>query len=480
MRSSHWILCLSLLAGSLAAGATVHESPLVSLGKKVQRDSQAFALLTELTSTIGPRLSATDRGAKAEEFIFKKLQSFGLKDVQFEPFPMQAWQRGSAELTANGSPIRTAAMVYTPSQADLTAPVAEVGNGNSADYAINYDKVRGKIALIYMGTLPNSPAGTPRLPRWERLALAIGHGAVGVIFINPSDGHHITTGIAGGSAKVISVPVVVVDKETGLGLRNDLLQDKALEAHIRLTNEVGPGHARNVIATIPGTERPNEVIVLGGHLDSLDLATGAVDDGVGAMWVLDVARAFAKHRVRPKRTVKFVFFMGEEEGLLGSYFHVRQLVRDHTLGQVRYMINTDMSLSPTGLRLWGGDPDLKFFQSFAADVRALYPTFVDVSTDSAGMSQNSDSQPYLDHGIPTVYPMTQWADGLMECAHAECDDMRWVTDQQIRRSAVVGSMLLAAIANAPEGISHVMSAEETADYHKTANLTDGYRGPAED
>jgi Zn-dependent M28 family amino/carboxypeptidase len=303
---------------------------------------------------------------------------------------------------------------------------------------------------------------------------------VGVILINPSDGHHITTGIAGGSAKVVSVPVVVVEKEAGVALRSEIQRGKALEGHIRLNNTVGPGQARNVIATIPGTERPNEVIVLGGHLDSLDLATGAVDDGVGAMWVLDVARAFAKYHVRPKRTVQFIFFMGEEEGLLGSYFHVRQRIREHTLGQVRYMINTDMSLSPTGLRLWGGDPDSKFFRSFAADVRTLYPTFVDVSTESADMSLNSDSQPYIEQGTPIVYPMTEWADGLMSCTHAECDDMRWVSDQQIRRSATVGAMLLSAIANAPEGIAHALSAEETTRYFDSAKITRGYRGPAED
>jgi carboxypeptidase Q len=475
-----WCALFLLLFSSLAAAASVHDPSSVGLGRRVQKDSQAFRLLTELTSTIGPRLSATDRGARAEEFVHRKLQSFGLKDVRFEPFSMQAWNRGTAELLVNGSPICTAAMVYTPSHADLTAPIVDAGVGNSADYADNYDKVRGKIALIYMGTLADSPAGTARLPRWERLALAMGHGATGVVFINPSAGHHITTGIAGGSARVVPIPVVVIDKETGLDLRSRLQRGEALEARIQVSNAVSPGEARNVIATIAGAERPEEVIVLAGHLDSLDLATGAVDDGAGAMWVLDVARAFAKNRVRPKRTVQFIFFMGEEDGLLGSYFHVRRTVRENTLGQVRYMINADMSISPTGLRLWGGDPDLNFFRSFAADVRALYPTFVDISTESPDMSLSSDSQPYIERGVPIVYPMTRWADGLLSCTHAECDDMRWVTDQQMRRSAVIGAMLLARIANAPEGISHVMTAEETSRYFETNEMTLGYRGPAED
>jgi carboxypeptidase Q len=472
-------LCvLVLMSSSVTTAASVSESDALVLGRHIERDSEAFALVRELTSTIGPRMSATERGTSAEDFVFQKLRSFGVRDVQFEPFSMVSWKRGSAQLSINGKQIRVAAMVYAPSNADLTAAVAEVGNGTSADYAANYDKVRGKIALIYMGTLPDGPIGTPT-PRWERLALAIGHGAVGVIFINPASGHHLVTGIAGGSAKVVSVPVVAIDRETGLELREQLQRGDVLEARIQLANTVGSGVARNVIATIPGSEHVDQIVVLAGHLDSHDLATGAVDDGSGAMWVLDVARAFAKYHVRPKRTVQFIFFMGEEEGLLGSYAHVRRAVREDTMSRVWYMINTDMSIDPDGLWLWGGDPDLAFFSSFAAQVRKIYPSFTDASIDMADGSQSSDSQPYIEHGVPIAYLKAQWPDGLLACVHADCDDMHWLTDQQMRRSAVIGAMLVMTLANAPGTIAHVLSSSETADYYKKANITRGYLGPAE-
>jgi carboxypeptidase Q len=467
-----------LMSASVIAAESAPDSDALTLGQHIERDSEAFALVRELTSTIGPRMSASDRGTSAEDFVFQKLRSFGVRGVRFEPFPMVSWKRGSAELSINGKQVRTAAMVYAPSHADLTAAIAEVGSGTSADYAADYDKVRGKIALIYMGTLPDSPVGTPT-PRWERLALAIGHGAVGVIFINPTSGHHLVTGIAGGSAKVVPVPVVAVERETGLELREELRQGDALQAHIQLENAVGSGVARNVIATIRGSEHPEQIVVLAGHLDSLDLATGAVDDGSGAMWVLDVARAFAKYRVRPKRTVQFIFFMGEEEGLLGSYAHVRHAVREDTMGRVWYMINTDMSVDPDGLWLWGGDPDLAFFRSFAAEVRKMYPYFTDASTDMADGSQSSDSQPYVEHGVPIAYLKAQLPDGLLACVHAECDDMHWLTDQRMRRSAVIGAMLVLTLANAPSTIAHVLTPSETADYYKRANISRGYLGPAE-
>jgi carboxypeptidase Q len=465
----------------LSASATARpldESDTVALGRQVEGDSVAFALLQELTSTIGPRMSGTDRGTVAEDFVFKKLQSFGVPNVQFESFPMVAWKRGAAELSVNGQRISTAAMVYTPDRVDLTAPIEEVGNGFSTDYAANYDKVRGKIALIYMGTLPNTPLAVPGLPRWERLALAIGHGAVGVIFINPASGHHLVTGIAGGSAHVVSVPVVVVDRESGMALRDRLQAGQALQAHIQLTNNTVSGAARNVIATIPGSEHPEQIVVLAGHLDSLDLATGAVDDGSGAMWVLDVARAFAKLHVRSRRTVQFIFFMGEEEGLLGSYAHVRRALQEHSMNSIWYMINTDMSVDPDGLWLWAGDPDLAFFQRFAENVRSLYPSFGDPSTAMADGSQSSDSQPFIEHGVPIAYLKARLPEELMACVHAECDDMRWLTDEQMRRSAVIGAMLLKLLADAPDHVAHVFNETETAEYFKKANVSRIYLGPA--
>jgi hypothetical protein len=369
-------------------------------------------------------------------------------------------------------------MVYTPGHADLTAEIVEVGNGTSADYAEDYDKVRDKIALIYMGTLPESPTGTPYLPRWERLALAVGHGARGVIFINPTTGHHLVTGIAGGSANVIAIPAVIVSHEDGLGLRNEIRRRGALHATIRFDNSVGVGTARNVIATVPGTRKPEQVIVLGGHLDSLDLATGAVDNGSGAMWVLDVARAFAVHHIHPERTVQFIFFMGEEEGLLGSYTHVRRAEKAGTLQQVWTMINTDMSVNPKGLRVWGGTADLAIFQAFAAEVRQLYPSFTEVSSAEPDMSQSTDSQPYIEHGVPIIYPLAQWPDGLMACVHSECDTLKWLDDEQMRRSAVVGTMLIATLARAPDSSAHRLTPAETSKYYQDAGITLGYRGPA--
>ncbi len=480
MKHAVTILFSSWAALAQAASPADYSSSL-ALGRAISEDSRGYEYLSELTTRIGPRMSATARGAAAETFVYEKLRQAGITDVHYESFPMLSWVRGSAELKFGNESIPTAALVYTPASAEVTAPMADVGNGTSMDYAADFDKVRGKVALIYMGTLPDSPSDTPHLPRWEKIALALGHGAVGVVLINSTAGHHLVTGIAGGSPRLVSIPVVVVSREDGFELREKALQDRDREiASIRIENTVAAGSARNVVARIEGTEHPNEVVVLGGHLDSLDLATGAVDDGTGAMWVLDVARGFAVHHYRPKRTVEFVFFMGEEEGLLGSYAFVRRAAADGALSQVKYMINTDMSMNPNGLRLWGGDPDMTYFEALARDVRTLYPSFEVASGETAAMSQSSDSQAFLERGIPIAYPMAQWPEGLMACVHAECDSIKWVRPEDLRRSAGVGAMLLAALADAPSSVAHVLRPKEVDAYYKAQGIVPSYLGPVED
>jgi carboxypeptidase Q len=469
------LLILSACIGSAAWCADASLPPSVAvMGRALDRESRGYALLEEMTTRIGQRMSATDHGAAAEEFVFQKLKQYGFKDVRFDEFPLASWKRGTTELQIGGETIKAAALVYTPAVADVTAEVVDVGNGTSEDYSSDYDKVRGKLALIYSATLPGTPPEVPHLPRWEKLALAVGHGAKGVILINPSEGDYVTTGIAGGSAMQVDVPVVMIGRDSGSRLR-ERLKSEVRSAHIRIVNVIGPGIARNVVATIQGTKWPDEVVLLGGHLDSLDLATGAVDDGTGSMWVLDVARGLMARGFRPKRSVRFVFFMGEEEGLVGSYSYVRKQIAAGTIGQVRYMINTDMSFDPTQFNLWGGAPNSAFFQSLAGEIHKIDPRFERYATDAAGGSQSTDAQPFIEQGIPVVYAEGAWPKEAGRCVHADCDTIQWVSPEGMKRSAVVGAMLIAALADSDTPVARGF---DVAQFYKDENIKPGYRGPA--
>src|SRR6185436_18285619 len=128
------------------------------------------------------------------------------------------------------------------------------------------------------------------------------------------------------------IPAVCISKEDGEKLRMQLENGK-LYSHITMTNFSGMIKARNVIGTIKGKTFPNEKIIVGGHLDSWDLATGAIDNGIGSFSVLDMARTFKALKLQPARSVEFVMFMGEEEGLLGSKAYLAQAIKDKSVSQ---------------------------------------------------------------------------------------------------------------------------------------------------
>src|SRR6185436_4813978 len=162
------------------------------------------------------------------------------------------------------------------------------------------------------------------------------------------------------------IPAVCISKEDGEKLRMQLENGK-LYSHITMTNFSGMIKARNVIATIKGKTMPNEKVVVGGHLDSWDLATGAIDNGIGSFSVLDIARAFKANKLTPKRTVKFVMFMGEEQGLLGSRYMVEEAVKDGSIENIKAMLNFDMTGNPIGINAGGKLEDTTFYTTLGAE-----------------------------------------------------------------------------------------------------------------
>ena len=189
-----------------------------------------------------------------------------------------------------------------------------------------------------------------------------------------------------------------------------------------MTNFSGLIKARNVVATIKGKTLPNEKIVIGGHLDSWDLATGAIDNGIGSFSVLDMARTFKKLNLQPARTIDFVMFMGEEEGLLGSRAYVEDAVKNKTIDQIRYMMNYDMSNDIKGYSTSAED-SRELFTSIGAIAHSIDTSFSNLFRVGAGL--HSDHQPFMLQGVPTGGGA---GGGLPKnagpCYHADCDVFR--------------------------------------------------------
>ncbi|MCY7359405.1 MAG: M28 family peptidase, partial [Rudanella sp.] len=290
----------------------------------VLKNGRAYETLTDASQRIGHRLTGSNNGARAEQYAYDLLRSYGFKDVRYEAFEVESWMRDTVTLSVvpnksdNFRDLKVVSLAHSPVEAHVRGEIVDVGNGLEGDFTIVKDKLKGKIALVNIGL--SNAKGARNLHRSEKTALAIQHGAIGVIMVNLVPGNVLLTGTASVTGKLIPIPAVCIAYESGVALRQWLAEENKdhLHAVIDMTNTSRKIKARNVVATIRGTEFPNEKIVIGGHLDSWDLATGAIDNGIGSFSVLDIARTFRKLKLKPRRTIEFVMFMGEEQGLLGS------------------------------------------------------------------------------------------------------------------------------------------------------------------
>lgn len=444
------------------------------ISREVLQNSKAYTSLQSATQTIGHRLTGSENGKKAEQFAYDLLKSYGFQNLRFQPFEVESWSRGSLSVTVGTSnnpskqtTVKSVSLAHSPVKSDLNLELADMGNGLEEDYAAAPDKAKGKIALVYLGVLPGSKPGTGTLHRSEKTAIAIKHGASGIVVINTADNGILLTGTASVTGKLIPIPAVCIGKEDGMTIKKQL-QHEQLFVHINMTNNSGLIKARNVVATIPGKSIPNEKVLVGGHLDSWDLATGAIDNGIGSFSVLDMARTFKTLNLQPARTVEFVLFMGEEQGLLGSKAYVNEGLKDGSIDRVRYMLNFDMTNNPSSFSTTA-EESRELFQSMAKMVQKIDSSFKDNFAARAGL--HSDHQPFMLHGVPTG---GAGGGGLPKgagpCYHADCDVFSLVDDMGMRNTVRYGSILLYGIADAAELKAKHFSDSETKEFLLKNNL----------
>lgn len=256
-------------------------------------------------------------------------------------------------------------------------------------------------------------------------------------------------------------------------LKERLATGESLHVRLDMKNKTGSMKARNIIARIEGGELPQEKIVVGGHLDSWDLSPGAVDNGLGSFSVLDMARTFIQLGLKPKRTVEFVLFMGEEQGLLGSKAYVQRATQEGTLDDIRFMLNFDMTNNPTYFTSTRSESQ-PLFEHIIRAVRQVDASFTDRFNARAGLF--SDHQPFMLAGIPTGGAGGgRLAPEALNCYHADCDVFALVDDLEMRNTVRFGSMLAYGLANATEIPVQRLSEEAIKQMMLDNNLEESLR-----
>lgn len=413
----------------------------------------------------------------AEEMADSLLRASGFSDVRFFPFQAVAWQRTSVEVSelkggTVKSALRAVALALTPAEADVTAEIVDAGNGLAADLDLLGDRVRGRLVLMNL-QLIDPPAGASNLHRSEKCALAIARGAAGILFVNNVEGGVLLTGTASVTHTPTPVPAACIGKEDGATLRERMSKGEALVFRLAMHNTIAPVTARNVIATLPGTDKAADVLVVGAHLDSWDLATGAVDNGMGSFSVLDLARCLAAVGQRPRRTIRFVLFMGEEQGLLGSTALVEAWKQSGELSRIKAMLNLDMSGHPSGFNVVGPSAWEPAVRNALSTMHALDTSFAATYADGAGL--HSDHQPFMLEGVPTLSPVCDLGEHVYRFYHSDRDDIQLVDPQAMVNNVRRVGQLIWSLADAPGELPPHFTSTELRDRLKKADLEEELR-----
>jgi carboxypeptidase Q len=454
MKRFYILVCLSLF---FATSFTIKDNGLkqifTTINEDVLKNGRAYETLGEASAKIGHRLTGSPNGKQAEDYALQLLKSYGYKNARFQEFNVEAWSRDTVSLTLvpensdNFVDFEVVALAHSPVSSHITGKIVDAGDGLESDFEAVKDEMKDKVVLFNINIQQAKNKGQKNLHRSEKTALAIKYGAKGVIIANAVEGEVLLTGTASVTGDLIPIPAVCVSVESGKSIRKWIKDEKNILAVIDMMNFSRPIKARNVIATHLGTSKKhkNEKIVVGGHLDSWDLATGAIDNGVGSFSVMDVARVFKSLNLQTKRPIEFVLFMGEEQGLLGSKHMVKELEKSKEINKVKLMMNLDMVNNARGFNAGGNDKLKTRMEEIGRIMQAVDTTYANAVGNGVGL--HSDHQPFMLSGVPISSPSGTFPLKAYGCYHANCDRFELIDKNQINNNVRYAAMMLYALAN---------------------------------
>lgn len=322
--------CFAMSAQAQAQTAS-DENAVPSLLGAFMGDTPMIDDLHHLTDVIGGRETGGPANLRAVEWTLRRFEEAGVS-ARKDPFPMpHRWTDRSTTVTVAGggaefSPRAVAKYFSAPTPAEgLTAKIVDLGMGTEADFKAAGDAVKGAWALIETGETKDIDglfAEYIQAARVEPRATAA--GAAGVVFMS-SRPNGLLYRVSAYKDEPGGVPVIIIERAEAARIQRLLADGAALTMTAVVDAEFsGPYESYNVIGEIPGSDLKDEIVVIGAHLDSHDLGTGANDNGANAAMMIDIARQMHRLEIQPRRTIRFILWNGEEHGLNGSWRYVEK------------------------------------------------------------------------------------------------------------------------------------------------------------
>ncbi|PYI81501.1 MAG: peptidase M28 family protein [Verrucomicrobia bacterium] len=434
-------------------------SELKQLQRAALENDYAYRQVAHLANNIGPRLSGSTQAAKAVEYVAAELKALGC-EVQLEKVMVPHWVRGE----------ETAALVQFSGQAPNTTQkivlcalggsVATPKDGIEAEVLVvkNFDelksmpheKVAGKIVLFNYPFDKQMAAegrslqayGKAVVYRSDGPSAAARQGAVACLIrsVGGADYRLPHTGMTDYAADAPKVPAGAVTAEDA-DLILHLLRQGPVKTKLILTPQTLPdAESANVIADIKGSEHPEQVVIVSGHLDSWDLGTGAIDDGAGVAVSMEVANVIQKLRLKPKRTIRVIAWMNEENGEAGS----KQYAKDHDKEFSNHFaaMETDGGAGhPIGVNIKANQKVKKIFAPVANVLQESGAGILDL-VEHCG----ADIEPLEKAGVPAFSPI-QDSRFYFNYHHTAADTLDKIVPKELAENSAVVAVVAYALAN---------------------------------
>ncbi|MGB5852664.1 MAG: M20/M25/M40 family metallo-hydrolase [Rhodanobacter sp.] len=351
-----------LLAGGIASAATTIPAAAVKTAEQLRdqalHDGTAMAVVTSLTTEVGPRLAGSAADLRAREWALAKFRELGFDKVYSEPVTFPLWQRRSesgAIVAPFPQPLVLTALGYSPATpaGGLTAQVVKFTSLDALK-AADPASVKGRIVYVDFRMQRHQDGhdyGMGSAVRTAGAVIAAAKGAAGYLLRSAgTDAHQriAHTGVTGfRDPKARTIPAAALSNPDADQLDRVLAYGKPVTVRMDLDcGIVGEYTGANVIGEITGRKHPDQVVAIGGHLDSWDPGTGAIDDGAGIAITMAAAKLIRDLPQRPDRTIRVIAFANEEMGLWGS----RAYAQKHANEVAKFQLGTDSDFGAG--RIW--------------------------------------------------------------------------------------------------------------------------------
>jgi hypothetical protein len=417
--------------------------------------------LRRLTDEIGGRVSGSPEMAKAVEWAVAAFRAEGV-EVHTEKYTLPlTWSEGNTSLDVLGPvkfPVRLVSEGWSPGFQETSggSNLIDIGSGTAGEFARAAGAVKGAILLVHTeigstwADLFNEYLQPPAI-----IDRAVKGQAEAILWMGARERlllYRHTNSLTGAIDKI---PQAVVAREDAMRLARAVsAYPGKVRVRLDLPNNMGgPVEQQNVIGEIRGYEKPDEVVILGAHLDSWELGTGALDNGCNAALVIEAARAIKATGLLPRRTIRFILFSGEEQGTIGSYEYVK--THRAEMDKIRVMITFDAGNGRlTGYSL-GGRRDIE------AGVREVLKPLESwgANEHTVDASFGTDNLDFLLEGVPNLVTNQEVSNYLVNY-HAASDTLDKVDMRELKLNTALAALTAWGIADRTEPLGKRLTRAE--------------------